>query len=437
VRSPVVVIILLSLLATCTPAASPAAFTVSDLTVASGQDAILMGADVAVSARVQNTGEVAGTYEAELSVDGAVQAHQDVAIEGGQSALLRFTLQAGSPGDHEVALGSLTADLHVTATADFVVSGLRLADAATEVLAGDVVEVVAEVENVGALAGTYEAMLTVDGTVEARQQVGLEIGQARTLRFDVTAGPPGDHVLEIGGATTTLSVLEPAAVEVTALELTPNPAETGGKLTAAVTVTNAGGATGTVVVKVLVDDKAVAKQEVTVEGGQQATVDVPFKVPAAGWHTVAAGPLEDKLLVWKITRPATGTAITNKIKGGRGQLTIENGNDRDAVLLLAKSSAPTKAVLAVYLRAGRSATIKNIKDGTYVVFFSLGKRWDSRTKAFTNEVDRSRFQDTIRFKTTRTATMITWSTWTLTLQAVVGGTAPTQDVGEGDFPGVP
>jgi hypothetical protein len=386
---------------------------------------------------VQNTGDVAGTYEAALSVDGAVQARQDVAIEGGQSALLHFDLRAGSPGHHDIALGGLTAELYVTPAADFVVSGLRLADAATEVLAGDVVEVVAEVENAGALAGTYEATLRVDGTVEAQQQVVLEVGQTSTLRFDVTAGPPGDHVLEVGGATTTLSVLEPAAVEVTALELTPNPAETGGKLAAVVTVTNAGGASGTVIVKVRVDGKAVAKQSVTVAGGQRATVDLPFTVPAPGRHSVAAGPLEERLVVWKITRPATGKVMTNKIKGGRGQLTIENGNDRDAVLVLARSSAPTKAVLAVYVRAERSATIKGIKDGTYVVFFSLGKRWDSHSRAFTSELDRSRFEDTIRFKTTRSAYMTTYSTWTLTLQPVVGGNAPTRDVGEGDFPGVP
>ncbi len=437
VRSPVVVIILLSLLATCTATASPAAFSVSDLTVASGQGAILIGDDVAVSVRVQNTGEGAGTYEAALSVDGAVQDRQAVAIEGGQSAFLRFTLRAGSPGDHEIALGDLTADLHVTAAAYFVVSGLRVADIATEVLAGDVVQVIAEVENAGSLAGTYEANLRVNGTVAAQQQVVLEVGQASTLRFDVTAGPPGDYVLDVGGATTTLSVLQPAVIEVTALELQPNPAQAGGKLAAAVTVTNAGDATGTVVVKVRVDGNAVAKKSVTVAGGQQATVNVPFTVPAPGRHTVAAGPLDEKLVVWKNTRPATGKVLTNKIKGGRGQLTIENGNDRDAVLVLAKSAAPTKAVLAVYVRAGKSATVKGIKDGTYVVFFSLGKRWDSHSKAFTSERDQSRFEDNIRFKTTRSAYMITYSTWTLTLNPVYGGNAPTLDVGEGDFPGVP
>ena len=443
VRSPVVVLVVLSLLAACaapaSPAspASPAAFTVNDLAVASGQGAILIGDDVTISARVQNTGDDAGTYEAALHVDGAVQARQDVAIEGGESAILQFTVRAGSPGDHEITLGALTADLYVTAAADFVVSGLRVADTTAEVLAGDVVPVVAEVENAGSLAGTYEATLRVDGTIQARQQVVLEVGQASTLQFDVTAGPPGDYVLDVGGATTTLSVLEPAVIEVTALELQPNPANAGGKLAAAVTVTNAGDATGTVVVKVRVDGNAVAKKSVTVAGGQQATVNVPFTVPAPGRHTVAAGPLEEKLVVWKITRPSTGKVMTNKVKGGRGQLTIENGNDRDAVVVLAKSSAPTKAVLAVYVRAERSATVKGIRDGTYVVYFSLGKRWDSHSKAFTSERDQSRFEDTIRFKTTRSAYMITYSTWTLTLNPVFGGNAPTQDVGEGDFPGVP
>ena len=273
--------------------------------------------------------------------------------------------------------------------------------------------------------------------MQARQPVDLAVGERTTLRFPFIAGAPGDHRIEVGGATAIVTVLGPASISVTGLSLSPNPTAKGGTLAATVTVENGGGATGTIVVKVKIGDTTAAKQKVTVAGGERTTVDIALTVPAPGKHTVSVGDLSERLVVWKITRPANGKVLTNKVKGGRGELTIENGNDRDAVLVLARKASPKKAVLVVYVRAGKDATVKGIKDGTYIVYYSIGTRWDSKSRAFTSDVERSRFEDTIRFKTTRTSTMITWSVWTLTLNTVIGGNAPTEDVDPGDFPGVP
>ena len=107
------------------------------------------------------------------------------------------------------------------------------------------------------------------------------------------------------------------------------------------------------------------------------------------------------------------------------------------MLVFTKPSAPRKALLAVYVRAGKSATVTGIRDGRYAVFYSAGKRWDAYGKAFTASREQRRFQDPLRFRTTRTSTQIRYVTWTLTLQARSGGNAPTTWVDEGDFPGVP
>jgi hypothetical protein len=40
----------------------------------------------------------------------------------------------------------------------------------------------------------------------------------------------------------------------------------------------------------------------------------------------------------------------------------------------------------------------------------------------------------MKFETTQTATQTEWSTWTITLQPVVGGNAPTSEVDPDDFP---
>ncbi len=414
-----------------------AAFEVSDLAVVDGGAEILPGDEVEVTARVENTGTLAGSYEAALSVDGTVADRQDVTLEPGAARSVTFTVAVDEPGEHTLSIEAQTGTLSVTAGPNFAVTTILLSSESPEILAGDAVEIVADIENIGTMTGDYAARLLLGGVQISSQDVALGAGETTQVRFAVTAGDPGAYDVQVGDATTTLNVLAPADLQVTGLTLTPDPVEDDGELVADVTVSNAGGATGSIAVKVAIDDKKAGTAEVTVAGGRSATVEIPLDVPKAGKHTVTVGDLEEKLVVWDITRPKNGKVMTNKIKGGRGRLTIENGNDIDAVLILAKKSSPKKAVMVVYVRAGKDATVKSIKDGTYIVYYSLGERWDAKSKAFTVGGERRRFEDTIKFKTNRTSTMITWKDWTLTLNTVFGGNAPTEAVGDGDFPGVP
>lgn len=324
-----------------------------------------------------------------------------------------------------------------SSVATFSVSDLAVAPGQGEIRTGDEVLVTAQVQNTGTLAGTYDAALSVDGAVRSQSAVELVAGQSTTLHFTVEAGPPGDYEVRLGDASATFTVPAPAALEVSALELTPNPTQRGGHLSAAVTVTNSGGLAGTFNAKVTIDGKVAATKKVTVPAGELTTVELPLKVPAPGHHKVSVGGVEVQLVVWDIVRPANGKILVDKVKGGRGRLTIHNGDDRDAVVVLAKSSSPSKALLAVYVRANKSKTITGIKDGKYVVYFSFGKRWDNHTKAFTSSPELRRFEDTMRFKTTRSASMITYSIWTISLHQVAGGNAPTTGVGDDDFPNVP
>ncbi|MGH3836839.1 MAG: hypothetical protein ACRDSF_14250, partial [Pseudonocardiaceae bacterium] len=50
---------------------------------------------------------------------------------------------------------------------------------------------------------------------------------------------------------------------------------------------------------------------------------------------------------------------------GRGELTIDNGGDQDAVVSLAMNKSPA---FSVYVRNGSKYTVKGIRDGTYEIF---------------------------------------------------------------------
>ncbi len=115
-------------------------------------------------------------------------------------------------------------------------------------------------------------------------------------------------------------------------------------------------------------------------------------------------------------------------RNGQGQLSIDNGLDLDAVAVLQRND--NNVLVAVYVRGKDSYTLTSIPDGTYELYFTLGEDWDSTEARFTRRRNLSRFDDPLPFHTTAT----TYSTWSVTLHPVAGGTAGTETVPEGEFP---
>jgi hypothetical protein len=119
-------------------------------------------------------------------------------------------------------------------------------------------------------------------------------------------------------------------------------------------------------------------------------------------------------------------------RGARGALTIDNGGSDDAVITLALGKRP---VYSVYVRKNKNYEVTGVRDGTYRVFYTTGEDWDAGTKSFSRNCDFERFEDSLKFRTTYSATLIRWSKWRISLQPAVGGNARTSPVSPGDFPG--
>lgn len=143
----------------------------------------------------------------------------------------------------------------------------------------------------------------------------------------------------------------------------------------------------------------------------------PLKLPSAGQK---AG-----------SRLPNGRYIRDRNRGGRAELAIENGGSSDSVVTLSRDSKPA---ISVFVRKGQSYTIRNVSDGTYGVYFSGGADWDDEARAFGRNCTFSRFDDPLKFRTTRDARGIYWQNFRITLQPVIGGTARTNDVDPDDFP---
>ncbi|MFC1404166.1 MULTISPECIES: hypothetical protein [Streptacidiphilus] len=165
------------------------------------------------------------------------------------------------------------------------------------------------------------------------------------------------------------------------------------------------------------------------KAGSLAALSTQLKAMAAAGHpagiTVPSFPKQQKRSL------STGTYLRDTDRSGNGRLTIENGGDGDAVITLTRSGSRS---FAVYIRKNGSYTVRGVRDGTYTVYFTTGSDWDSGRKGFTSGCAYQKFDDTLKFTTKYTSTQIEYTTYTLSLYAVVGGTARTSDVPPGQFP---
>ena len=141
-----------------------------------------------------------------------------------------------------------------------------------------------------------------------------------------------------------------------------------------------------------------------------------LKLPAAGQKD---GP-----------RPSNGSYIRDGSRDGRAELAIDNGGAADAVVTLSKEGKPA---ISVYVRKGKTYTVKNVSDGSYAVFFSGGSGWDDVARAFGRNCSFSRFEDPLKFRTIRDAEDLLAELQDHSAP-VVGGTARTDDVDPDDFP---
>ena len=131
-------------------------------------------------------------------------------------------------------------------------------------------------------------------------------------------------------------------------------------------------------------------------------------------------------------RLSTGTLLRDSARDSLHDLTIENGNDVDAVAVVTTSQQ--SPLISVYVRAGDTFTINGIRSGTYLVFFTLGDDWDSAAGRFTRRARFSRFEEPLTFQTTPVPGGTQYRSVRITFHTVPGGNAETDPVDPSQFP---
>jgi hypothetical protein len=111
---------------------------------------------------------------------------------------------------------------------------------------------------------------------------------------------------------------------------------------------------------------------------------------------------------------------------GPGKLVIQNGNPRDGVVKIAAGGKR----MSIYIRGNGTATIDGIPDGSFKTYFATGVSWDGRRNTFSRNCGFSRFDDTMKF----TSGGGQYTQFTISLNAVAGGNAPSSEIDPDDFP---
>ena len=128
-----------------------------------------------------------------------------------------------------------------------------------------------------------------------------------------------------------------------------------------------------------------------------------------------------------------GTAIEpEQGVAGYSQLTIDNGENRDAVVKLTdRESGDT--LRFVYVKARSKVTLENLGTCSCELKFATGVDWDDTTQQFRKRQKLSAFSDPLDFTVEYDNQGEYWRTYSVTLHRVPNGTASVESINEDEF----
>ncbi len=328
-----------------------------------------------------------------------------------------------------------------------------VAPADTRIGLDDTPEIKVVVYNRGLLGGTYSGAYSVDGKQADAVSFPLGGGQGREMTLSLPGGTErGPVLLSLGGASIEAQAVAPPAFAVAPLQVDPSPAKLNDAVVLTTSVKNTGDLAGTFGGVLLVNGNELLRQPVELKPGQTRDVTYDLTADRAGEYELALGDATARFVIVKPVRLANGYVIKRSATGGKAYMSVSNKTGSDAVALLTRSSNRRRPVVAVYVRAGKTAKIKGIPDGAYVLWDCCGEDFNWTMRDFYSTVEYKRWLQPLQFDTTASTrywtnywsdssynysqrhsqTTTHWTNWTVTLGT--GESKYTKTVNESGFP---
>jgi uncharacterized repeat protein (TIGR02543 family) len=199
----------------------PAHISVTDLTAV--PDEINEGESTTITAFLTNDGDLPGSYEAELAVNGEVKETKVMEIESQGNASVSFDLAGLASGTHQISVGEASVTLTVLPVkpptpASFTLGPLEITPAEVDI--NEEVRISVRVDNTGESEGTYLVTCKINDIVEEEKSVSLAGLSSDMVVFTMTFGEAGKKLIDVNDQLG--SVIVRGAVPPT--EQTPLPA---------------------------------------------------------------------------------------------------------------------------------------------------------------------------------------------------------------------
>lgn len=299
-----------------------AAFEITDSVMPSE---VVAGKPFVLRATVRNTGSGSGTAAVALQANGETVSEKEVALEAGAKKTVRFTHSESESGSLpvEIVAGESTTSGTITVTAPQDASyDLGSLDAPLNSLSGRSTSIDAEVTNVGDRQGTATAVLTVDGSEVASEEVTVDAGASASVSFSHTFESAGEYTVSVavGGATAsqTVTVEKPAPGAFSLTEFSgPSQATASVTVRVSATVANTGQTKQTKQVQLVVGGEVVDSTGLTLAPGAESSVTLAWNPQQQGTFEYSLATPDDARTATVEVTPADGPATAADKARGR------------------------------------------------------------------------------------------------------------------------
>jgi hypothetical protein len=191
-----------------TTAAKEAEFTVTDLTItpAEAEEA----EPVLISANITNIGDLNGTYDANLTINGILTQTQIVEVPGNKtSVIVEFTVIEENVGNYSVELGGLTGSFKII-EAPPTASNIHLSKPVVKPYEGwvnDPITISVTANNPSSEDDRLTIKFMVDDSLVETRRIELGAGATTTVEFSYNATTEGKHTFKVNSISGTFTIV--------------------------------------------------------------------------------------------------------------------------------------------------------------------------------------------------------------------------------------
>lgn len=147
---------------------------------------------VEIKIAVTNTGDLPGTYQAVLEVNGEKHDESSVVVASGAAVNIVFNLAFNESGTYEIGVNGITQTLTVRPSPPvFNLEGLTIVPVTCKT--GDNVQISFMIFNSGEMDGACPITATLDGVVWKQQAILVPAGSSQEVKFNLTFDKAGTH----------------------------------------------------------------------------------------------------------------------------------------------------------------------------------------------------------------------------------------------------